>query len=177
MNAQLTDNYFRLFELEPRYGLDIEQLDSRYKAFQHRHHPDKAVHLAPKEQRASLERATLANEAYRTLKHPLERARYLLQLHDVTPLGENSTATDVEFLLQQMDLREELSDAVASGVSDTLAALEARVRLMLADLAQQVAELLDGAQDYPRAAERVSRMRFLDKLAAEISLAMDAVEY
>ena len=53
------------------------------------------------------------NEAYRTLKSPVQRARHLLELHGVDVAFETNTAMPTEFLMQQMELREALEEAVA----------------------------------------------------------------
>jgi molecular chaperone HscB len=46
------------------------------------------------------------NEAYRTLKDPVQRARHLLELHGVDVAFETNTAMPADFLAQQMELRD-----------------------------------------------------------------------
>ena len=48
------------------------------------------------------------NEAYRTLKDPVQRAKHLLELHGVDVAFETNTQMPTDFLMQQLELREEL---------------------------------------------------------------------
>lgn len=61
-------------------------------------HPDRFAHATEAERRLSMQWAMQhANEAYQTLKKPLERAKYLLHLagHDIQ--AENNTAMPADF--------------------------------------------------------------------------------
>lgn len=176
MNINFQENYFAMFQLEPKFQLDAGRLDAGYHEFQSRCHPDKTAHLGAAEKRLSLQWATLANEAYRTLKRPLERARHLLLIHGVETPEDDHTAISVEFLLAQMECREALREAVADDDLLQLQTLERRVKAEIGDLLQLLADLLDLDHRYQAAAELVRRMLFLDKLAAEINDAYELLE-
>jgi DnaJ-domain-containing protein 1 len=51
------------------------------------------------------------NEAYRTLKDPVQRGRHLLELHGVDVAFETNTQMPTDFLMRQLELREELEAA------------------------------------------------------------------
>ncbi|MEW6688871.1 MAG: Fe-S protein assembly co-chaperone HscB, partial [Pseudomonadota bacterium] len=85
-------NFFELFGFAPAYALDLEKLDSAYREVQARIHPDRFAHAGDAERRASMQWTTRVNEAYRTLKSPLLRARYLLELNGVDAGLETDTA-------------------------------------------------------------------------------------
>src|SRR3981081_3998018 len=108
----LTSNHFELFGLEPVYALNAESLDSAYRDIQAKVHPDRFAHAGDAERRASLQWTTRVNEAYRTLKDPLQRAKHLLELRGVDVAFETNTAMPADFLVQQMALRESLEEAV-----------------------------------------------------------------
>ncbi len=74
----LTSNHFELFGLEPVFALNADSLDSAYRDIQAKVHPDRFAHAGDAERRASLQWTTRVNEAYRTLRDPLQRARHLL---------------------------------------------------------------------------------------------------
>jgi len=63
------------------------------------------------------------NVAYRTLKDPISRAKYLLQLEGVKALDERSKTADPALLMEVMELREEVEE---SGSAENLRALMAR---------------------------------------------------
>jgi len=60
--------------------------------------------------RAAMQMATHINEAYQTLMSPLQRGRYLLKLNQVDVDLDGDTASDGEFLMQQMEYRERMED-------------------------------------------------------------------
>jgi molecular chaperone HscB len=76
----LKQDYFALFGLVPAFSIDMERLEQAYIDIQARVHPDRFAHLSDTEKRLSMQWATHANEAFRTLKSPLTRGHYLLEL-------------------------------------------------------------------------------------------------
>ena len=120
MNSVPSSNYFDLFQLPQRFDVDLVKLDSHYLEMQARVHPDKAAHLSDAERRLSLQWATLTNEAYQTLKRPLDRARYLLKINGVNTHEEGNTSMPPEFLLEQIEWREEMEGAATLLNADVL---------------------------------------------------------
>src|ERR1700752_4116021 len=91
-------NHFELFGLSPSYGMDEETLEKAYREIQARVHPDRFAHAGDAERRASLQWTTRVNEAYRTLKDPMQRAKHLLELRGVDVAFETNTAMPADFL-------------------------------------------------------------------------------
>ena len=77
----LKQDFFALFGLEPVFAINMERLEQAYLDIQGRVHPDRFAHLPDLEKRLSMQWATHANEAFRTLKSPLARGHYLLEMH------------------------------------------------------------------------------------------------
>ncbi|MFX5957017.1 Fe-S protein assembly co-chaperone HscB, partial [Acinetobacter baumannii] len=75
-------------------------------------HPDRFAHAGDAERRVAMQWAAHANEAYRTLRQPLKRAIYLLSLRGIDIQAANNTAMAPDFLMQQMEWREALQDAI-----------------------------------------------------------------
>src|SRR5262245_43300134 len=98
---------FATLGLTPRYDLDLSQLEARYRELQRALHPDKHVGASASMRRLSAQKTALVNDAYRTLKDDLRRAEALLAAHGgAALLGER--AADPEFLMQMLELREQL---------------------------------------------------------------------
>ena len=112
-SADLTSNYFALFDLPISFDIDQKQLVEQYRSLQRTAHPDKFANATETERRLSMQMATRINEGYQVLKDPLARGRYLLELRGVN-LDDNSTAFDDEFLMEQIELRERLGDIKGS---------------------------------------------------------------
>ena len=63
-------------------------LEQRFRALSRQFHPDYFYNATPAERRASLERSSYLNDAYRTLRDPVARVEYLLELEGFAPRGD-----------------------------------------------------------------------------------------
>jgi len=169
-------NHFELFGLKPGFRVDAETLDKAYRELQTEIHPDRFAHAGEADQRLAVQWATRANEAYKTLKSPFERARYLLELQGIHALDAKNTSMPPAFLMQQMEWREALAEAVAAKDYDALQRLEQDTRGEARRLLSEIAALLDERQDYPGASEALRKYRFMEKFLADIGAAYDDME-
>ncbi len=154
-------NHFELFGLAPAFALDADSLERAYREIQARVHPDRFAQAGDAERRASMQMTTQVNEAYRTLKSPLRRAQYLVEMHGVDTAFETNTAMPREFLMAQMELRERLERELQA----QKAALEARL-----------ADCIDGRRDWQAASDLVRELMFLEKLDEDVNAAYEALE-
>jgi molecular chaperone HscB len=76
-------SYFGIFGLPPKLDLDVQELEKQFYRYSRKLHPDVHARASAQEQEWSLSQASLLNDAYRTLKNPLERTKYLLKLEGV----------------------------------------------------------------------------------------------
>ena len=169
-------SHFELFGLSPAFALDTEALERAYREIQSRVHPDRYAHAGDAERRASLQWTTRVNEAYRTLKDPVQRAKHLLELHGVDVQFETNTQMPADFLMQQLELREELERGVQAKDATILDALKKSLQRQKRQLEAQVAQAIDAQKDYPAAAGLVRKLMFLDRLDSEIDAAYEAAE-
>ena len=160
-------NHFELFHLPQRFTVDMAALEKAYHEVQNQAHPDKFTQASSAERRVAMQWATRANEAYKTLKNPFQRAAYLCELNGVDLQTESNTSMPREFLMQQMEWREELDDAKAAKDLDALEALQLTVRDARKSEIADTGTLLDAA-DYINAALNVRKLMFLEKFNAEI---------
>jgi molecular chaperone HscB len=139
-------------------------------------HPDRFAHAGEAERRLSMQWATRANEAFQTLKRPLERAKYLLHLagHDIQ--AESNTAMPADFLIEQMEWREAVAEARSGRNHHELEHLHHRLSNDIAARYEEVGRLLDESGDIGAAAELVRRLMFLEKLLHEINDALAALD-
>lgn len=172
----LTADFFSLFELPRAFRLNVSELDSRYRDVQARVHPDRFANAPEGERRLSMQWATRANEAYQTLKKPIARARYLLELSGHDLQAENNTAMPADFLMEQMEWREAVMEARAGGDHHELERLHNRLRGDIAGRYEEVGRLLDEEQAFALATDRVRRLMFLEKLLSEIDDALASLE-
>jgi molecular chaperone HscB len=171
MQADLGKNYFELFGLPSTFNLDTAELAARYRDLQRRFHPDRFASASEPERRLSLQLTAQVNAAFQTLKDPVARARYLLGLQGIDT-GENTdTAMDTAFLMEQMELREDLAEARAAADRHArLASLRQRVdREFEARSAVLRTRFAENSEPALRQARNLVReMQFLQKLAHEV---------
>ena len=175
MDAGMQD-FFELFGLNRRHAIEVEALDRAYREIQAQVHPDRHAAGGDAVRRASVQWTTRVNEAYRTLKDPLWRARHLLELNGVDPALETNTAMPGEFLAQQMLWREELEQATQTRDTGALMKLEAELAARTRAMHEDLTECIDVRADYAKAAEVVRGLMFLRRLTEEIREATEALE-
>jgi molecular chaperone HscB len=171
-----SQNHFELFGLPQSYAIDRDKLDSAYRELQNAVHPDRFAAKTEAEQRVAMQWATQANEAYQTLKHPVNRGVYLLHLQGIDSLDANNTKMAPAFLMQQMEWREAIEDARAEKSVSALDGLTDDLRATHRQIEAQLAELIDTAQNFAAASEAVRQLRFMDKLIAEVGEVYEELE-
>ena len=169
-------SHFDLFGLPPAFALDKEALEKAYREIQSQVHPDRFAHAGDAERRASLQWTTRVNEAYRILKDPVQRAKHILELHGVDVEFETNTQMPTDFLLQQLELREELEAAQQKKDASLLDALKKSLEGQKQLLESEIGNAIDQKKNYAGAAGPVRKLMFLDRLDSEIDSAYEEIE-
>ena len=85
-------DFFGFVGLPRKLNIDAADLEQRYRALSRQYHPDYFYNAPAAERRASLERSSYLNDAYRTLKNPITRVEYLLTLEGLAPKSAGQDA-------------------------------------------------------------------------------------
>ncbi len=160
----LKKDYFSVFGLLPSCNIDFAALSATYRSLQQLVHPDRFTRECDRTQRLALQQAAHVNAAYETLKSPLKRAQYLLRLAGIERPTETTTS-DHAFLLEQLQLREQLEDAADD--MDALDGLLAEVRAGVA-VQGQVFSVAWQQKSWPVAEASVDKLQFMSKLVQQI---------
>ncbi len=110
MQVDFKQNYFELFGLPVDFQLDEQQLHDAHQKLQAAFHPDRYVSATDQEKRLVVQQAAWINEAYESLKNPVSRARYMLEVSGLPLNDDHETTSDTAFLMEQMELREEMDE-------------------------------------------------------------------
>jgi molecular chaperone HscB len=175
METAVQQNHFDLFGLTPRFGIDLPLLEQGYRDLQSRVHPDRHAANDAAARLQSLQLATQANEAYRTLKQAVPRARYLLSLHGVDTAEESNTAMPGDFLMMQMEWRESIEEAALAHDVDALEALAKKLRQELKALETSLSQAIDVEENHHKAAETVRKCRFFERMMGDINTNIDTL--
>lgn len=160
----LNTDYFSLFGLPVAFALDADALQPTWRALQQQLHPDRVAADDAAAQRHALQMTSHLNAAYDTLRDPVKRARYLLELAGHGSDSERSSVVDTDFLMAQMELRESLEEAAALHELD---AIEAEAQDWLDSLLHEFPRDY-AAEDWSEATDSLRKMQFMTRLLAEI---------
>lgn len=169
-------NYFSLFSLPQQFDLDVKLLEANFRKIQSESHPDRFVSANASEKLASMQLATLANEAYDTLKNSAVRAKYLLEQLGIDAIADTNTALPADFLMQQMEWREMLEQAKANNNITTLELLYRELRTEAKVMETKLVNLFDIHKDYLAATDVTRKLIFVDKVSADIQQAIEHLD-
>ena len=171
------DNYFSLLGLPISFTVDKKNLINNYHGIQKSIHPDKFANATDLERRLSVQKAAQINDALQTLKNPLLRSIYILSLYGIE-LGENNNSIDPAFLMEQMELREALSqvsdkadpfeelDTILDDVKSHIKRINSNLELLFQKLLEDN-EQKDNAELLKKTCAQVLKMQFLNRLQEE----------
>lgn len=176
MSDLFSKNYFEVFELPVGFELDLEQLSVVYRKLQKEIHPDRFANAGEQQSRLAVQMTSLVNQAFDTLKSPVSRAHYLLKLAGLDIDHEQDTTMDPMFLMEQIELREEIESVRSK--QDALAQAE-RLLKRVKDLMTVVMTDFSEAyqqQRFDKAHELSRKMQFLNKNIQELNDIAVAIE-
>jgi molecular chaperone HscB len=163
VNLQSTD--FELFQVPEQFAQDRSQLDDRWKDLQREAHPDKFAAQGVAAQRVAMQWSVRINEAYQRLKDPLKRAAYLCELHGAPINAEKNTAMPTQFLVQQIEWREALEEAIST---DDLDKIGLQTNKIEREQLSNCEQLIDVQHNYTAAALQVRALMFIERFRSEL---------
>src|SRR5437588_2536568 len=87
-------DYFGFFGLPRKLNLDLAALEREFHRLSRQLHPDLFARASQQEQQWATEQSSQLNDAYRTLRDPIARTQYLLQLEGVQLEEQSKAATE-----------------------------------------------------------------------------------
>ena len=172
LTSEFSRNHFELLGIPMAYAVDPSRLESGYRQLQSQVHPDRFAAAPEAERRVAMQWAARANEAYRTLRDPVGRARYLLSLKGFDTGEETNTAMPADFLMQQMEWREAVAEAAGAHDGARLQALRGELAGERAAMLRMLERAIDADSNYDAGCSLVRKLRFLEKLDEEIEEAL-----
>ena len=164
-------NYFQLFGLDAQFQIDTKNLAATYQSLQKTVHPDRFAHASNQEQLLAVQKSSMINDAYQTLKSPLKRAEYLLTTRGTELPNEQASFGDTSFLMRQMELREmmmdvKMADDVDAAIFDVSQELDSEYSQIFSQLEQQLAANTEQAN--LQASDNLRKLKFYQKLQIEL---------
>jgi molecular chaperone HscB len=137
-----TVDYFAIFGLPRKLWIEMAALEQKFLQLSWKLHPDNFVNSTEQERELSLKRSSELNDAYRTLRDPVGRVEYLLDIEGARKEGEHKQQAPPELLEEVFELNEsldELREAKASG--GNLGALKSRLESAEKNFQEELGEV------------------------------------
>ncbi|WP_168464430.1 Fe-S protein assembly co-chaperone HscB [Wolbachia endosymbiont of Ctenocephalides felis wCfeT] len=146
----MSSNYFSLFEIEPAFNVNSEELERKYIELSRKFHPD--VNDGQFGNIASI------NKAYEVLKSPLKRAEHLLDFFDIK---SNKDHLNSEILSESMEIREYLLDCDDIQFANRM--IEGKIKSCIENISNAFAK-----KNFGEAATQAVRLKYLYKSFEEV---------
>jgi molecular chaperone HscB len=166
----VTQNFFTLLNLPEAFVVDLKKLDQHYQAIQKEIHPDRFASLNDETKMESVKKTAQVNDAYQTLKSSIRRAEYLLHLYGFDINDEKYTAVPQDFLLQQMEWREELETHHKN--KEALEKLSSEVAIKKNEKIDLLPIYFDKKNNLPEAIKITRELNFIEKIEQHIDDAL-----
>ena len=168
----ISKDYFSCYGLSCDFAVDPVALRQSHRQLQQQHHPDRFVSKSDSDQRRAVQITAYLNQAYATLSEPLKRGIYLLQLQGMDPLAPTNTQMPMDFLLQQIELRESLEEiSLAQDPEKQMDSMSSRLQHQASQLESEFAQAY-GLSNFEIAETSVRKLQFIVKLQQQL----DALE-
>jgi molecular chaperone HscB len=158
-------NYFEWYQIRPAFQIDLPALKKRYYALSRELHPDFHTQASAEQQDEMLQRASLNNEAFKTLSDPDLRMRYVLELYGL--LGDENAAPALPqaFLMDMMEINEALMELEFEPDAGKAEVLKNNVQVIENQIFEEVLPLLEQVPetDWPEADLKKVRDYYLKK--------------
>jgi molecular chaperone HscB len=178
-------DYFAALGLPRRLALDAADLERRYLDASRALHPDRFQTSSPREQELSLAASALVNRARRTLRSPVTRGRYWLELHG-DRLGDDNKRVPAAIAAEVFATQEKLEELRAAKDGPAAAALRGQVGTLHDELAARLRAQTDelevryatwnGGGDLAELKRRLSEIAYLTTLLGDLEVALGGEE-
>jgi molecular chaperone HscB len=178
-SADTGADYFGVFGLPRKLGLDAADLEARFHQLSWKLHPDNFAGASESERELAVERSSQLNDAYRTLREPLRRVEYLLGLAGMRKEGQQKQQAPPELLEEVFELNESLEELRAArrgggdaGDAGETASLRKRLQGARENFREKLGEVDGGLQqlfgEWDRAVESgandVAQRRLMERM-------------
>ena len=186
-------DYFQVFGLERKLGLDTASLEREFHRLSRKLHPDRFARASTDEQQWSLANTALLNDAYRTLRDPIQRTEYLLKLEGLK-IGEEHAGKgksadrqppadlleevfELNMQLEEMRMNQKMGEN-DPGLHSELTAVSLRFESLLAEADGQLAakgaawdagDTYDREQAAKEMAALLDRRRYVKNLVRDVN--------
>jgi molecular chaperone HscB len=168
--ASSSNDAFGLLGLPAQFNLDPKLIEQAFHDKSKELHPDRFAQAPAAERVAALSKSRALNDAYKRLKSAVGRAEYLLERAGVS-IGDNERL-DPEFLMEILELREELAQARVAKQTPLIEKLCGEMKARRKKSVDALTPLFE-ANDLAAIKEQLILLRYIDRYLEECDSALD----
>ena len=139
-------NYFELYGLPVLMKVDASEIRQKFFELSRKYHPDFHTGSGEAEQSEALERSSDVNRAYKVFQNVDDTIKYVLQLKSLIH-EEEKYELDPEFLMEVLDINEELMDLETEPNPEKLEKCELKTKELLTQIYKDVAPIVENYQE------------------------------
>lgn len=139
-------NYFELYGLPVLMKVDSAEIKQKFYQLSRRYHPDFHVQAGESEQGDVLEKSADVNKAYKVFQTTDDTIKYVLQLKGLIH-DEEKYELDPEFLMEVMDINEELMELETNADNEALENCMMKTKELLTEIYNDVAPIVENYQE------------------------------
>lgn len=162
--------YFELFGIPVQLKIDKSTLPARFFELSRLYHPDYHIQRSPEEQRDALQKAADLNKAYKIFQDPDATIRYVLKLKGLLE-EEEKFELPPDFLMEVMDLNEQMMDGDASGrdsVKNAVLSFQQEIYAPVKEIVEHYQEGVTGEKELLQVKAYYFKKKYLDRLAESL---------
>ena len=139
-------NYFELYGLPVLMKVDASEIRQKFFELSRKYHPDFHTGSGEAEQSEALERSSDVNRAYKVFQNVDDTIKYVLQLKSLIH-EEEKYELDPEFLMEVLEINEELMDLETEPNPEKLEKCELKTKELLTQIYKDVAPIVENYQE------------------------------
>lgn len=139
-------NYFELYGLPVLMKVDISEIKQKFYELSRQYHPDFHAQADESHQADVLERSADVNKAFKVFQNPDDIIKYVLQLKNLIH-DEEKYELDPEFLMEVMDINEELMELETGADKEALDHCVLKTKQLLTQIYNDVAPIVENYQE------------------------------
>ena len=133
-------NYFEIFNITVAFEIDLKNLKQVYLKLSRLYHPDFSTQDSEEIQEENLRMSALVNEAYKVLENEDLRLEYILSINNLLDETENRKLLPQSFLIEMMELNEELQDLKLSNSNSDISLFKEKLNIYSNSLKNELVE-------------------------------------
>jgi len=139
-------NYFQLYDLPISFLPEQQQVKQKFYELSRKYHPDFYTQENEADQSEALENSSQVNKAYKVFQNKDETIKYVLQLKGLLE-EEEKYQLPPDFLMEMMELNEQLTDAKMDGDSSAITALRKAIENQEREIYAPVKDIVENYEE------------------------------